>query len=335
MTLQRTFVVNLVRRPEKKRRLLERLRAIDLGAPVEWFRAVDGLELGPAYLDAHGFALYRHWKQPGATNPYHARDLKWGEVGCALSHLLLWRRMVEEDIDTALILEDDTTFTPGAAVRLHAALAAVEHHDREWDLCYAGRVRLGATAAEPIVGPGVVVPTFSYCTHAYVLSNRGARKLLSTGFERAIFPVDELLPALYDHHPRADIRALLAAAPRMRTYAIDPSLVAQEGAPSDIEGSSAIAPALREVQWSPGKRTLERRLRPWGVEGTLRVETEREVLALPIDRGLTALVLWMVQRERFAIESAAAECGADLGVEKVAAVVSYLAGNGILAWARA
>ena len=51
-----------------------------------------------------------------------------GEVGCALSHVRLWRLFAEssqDDDDLALILEDDAALVPDFAARVSAAWAAM------------------------------------------------------------------------------------------------------------------------------------------------------------------------------------------------------------------
>jgi collagen beta-1,O-galactosyltransferase len=72
-----------------------------------------------------------------------------------------------------------------------------------------------------------------------MLSASGLAKVLGVGFERAIIPVDELLPALYMPHPREDVRRRYP--PRLNAYAFDPALVTQ--LPKEIAGSDTEATA--------------------------------------------------------------------------------------------
>jgi glycosyl transferase, family 25 len=62
----------------------------------------------------------------------------------------------------------------------------------------------------------------------------------SSGFERALIPVDELIPALDMDEPRQVIRALYPK--RLRAYALEPPLVTQ--LPKDEAGSDTEASAL-------------------------------------------------------------------------------------------
>jgi collagen beta-1,O-galactosyltransferase len=106
------------------------------------------------------------------------------------------------------------------------------------------------------VTAGIVRPGYSYCTYGYLLSPSGLRAVLNSGFERALIPVDELIPALYLDHPREDIRLLYPK--RLNAYAFEPPLVTQlpkEEAGSDTE-ASAFALSTR--------RTLSSGLQPGG-----------------------------------------------------------------------
>jgi glycosyl transferase family 25 len=91
------YVISLERAAQRR---AECQRALDaMGAPFAFFDAVDGARLSEAEVaaayDAQGNA--RQYKRP----------LSLPEIGCYLSHYLLWKRIVDEKLDGAVILEDD------------------------------------------------------------------------------------------------------------------------------------------------------------------------------------------------------------------------------------
>ena len=92
-----------------------------------------------------------------------------------------------------------------------------------WDVLYLGRNRLAADRAA--LGARLVEAGFSSCAHAYALSSRGLRRLLALPLARSAIPVDDLLPALYATHPRADVAEWAAAACASAAFAAptDPS----------------------------------------------------------------------------------------------------------------
>jgi glycosyl transferase, family 25 len=233
------FVVNLARRPDRRARMES---ALPGGWSVEytthWSGPVDGAAISPG--DLAGFGLFP-W-QTASANPWWNRPLKLGEIGCAVSHWLCWKRAAELNSELALVLEDDVELSGGIQWELEVRLAALQELDPDWDLAYVGRWALEPDADVP-VGPGLVRPCYSYCTYGYLLSAAGLAKVLEAGFERDLIPVDEFLPALYMPHPRADVRRRYP--PRLSAYAFEPPLVTQ--LPKDLAGSDTEATAFVEL----------------------------------------------------------------------------------------
>ena len=90
------FVVNLKRRPDRKQLIESRLS--DLGIMnYEIIEAVDGQELPEDLSEVYDEQTSKH---------VH-RVLKKTEVACALSHINIARKIVEQNLDYAIILEDD------------------------------------------------------------------------------------------------------------------------------------------------------------------------------------------------------------------------------------
>jgi collagen beta-1,O-galactosyltransferase len=229
------FVVNLARRPDRRARM-ERVLPRDwsIEYTTDWPGPRDGASIVPA--DLGGLGLFE-W-EIDSHNRWWNRPLKLGEIGCAVSHWLCWQRASALHATHTLVLEDDIELIPQIEIALDAGIAELTAIDPRWDLVYLGRWALEPDCDIP-VGPGIVRPAYSYCTFGYMLSASGLAKVLDVHYERAIIPVDELLPALYMPHPRADVRKRYP--PRLNAYAFDPPLVTQlpkEVAGSDTERSS-------------------------------------------------------------------------------------------------
>lgn len=106
----RAFVISLARATERRSHMASQMAC--LGIPFEFFDGVDGhllddQEIGRVYDDAR------------------ARTTSWGplnrgEIGCALSHIGVWRKLIEEDIPYALVLEDDAVLDPAVVDVLEA-----------------------------------------------------------------------------------------------------------------------------------------------------------------------------------------------------------------------
>lgn len=245
----KTYVVNLRRRRDRRARMERALPAgFDAQFTSDWDGPMDGQAIDSD--DLPGFGLYP-W-QIDSTNPWWNRPLKLGEIGCAISHWMCWRKAAADAASPALFLEDDAVLASDCAGQLACRLALLSSADPSWDLLYLGR--WARDDGDRPVAPGIVRPGYSYCTFGYMLSPGGLTTVLSSGFERALIPVDEFLPALYCDHPRPDIRSRYPR--RLRAYAFEPPLVTQlpkDEAGSDTEASAFVACAVAS---QPGRSRL-------------------------------------------------------------------------------
>jgi len=173
------YIINLDRREDRMERLFN--TTPELRDRATRFSAIEGkkLELTPT--------LARLFKP---------HDFMWKKaiMGCALSHLSLWWRLVNEhqDINTFLILEDDVKLKPEWEGRWKAA---EPHLPEDWDIIYLGGIlppnraafeqskervndHFSRVAENRIFGQNPPNRYFHWCAYAYVLSRRGAQKVL-------------------------------------------------------------------------------------------------------------------------------------------------------------
>lgn len=124
-----------------------------------------------------------------------------GEVGCFLSHYLIWEEMVKHNLKEVLILEDDIKFEPYFRERALYIINQARQIDG-WDLIYFGRKRLQESNEELLPGSDVLVKVgYSYWTLGYLITLEGAKKLLEANPLKQLVPVDEFLPIMFDQHP--------------------------------------------------------------------------------------------------------------------------------------
>lgn len=149
--------------------------------------------------------------------------LNVGEVACYLSHTEVLRHMLTQARwDTLLVLEDDAV--PSAHFswqRVKVCMAEVNHVDRDWDLLYLG-VCWDLCAQRRTVSPHCVQTFFPGCTHAYIVSRRGAERLL-----RLLSPIRNTLDRSIKHAARRG---------ELRCYASSQNLFVQdrEELPSEL-----------------------------------------------------------------------------------------------------
>lgn len=184
--------------------------------PFEVVPAVNGGRINKQFLRDSNLSLYDSWAIE-SSNSWWNRPMKAGEIGCSLSHLKVWEMAYKAGHGRIAILEED--FLP-----VQFDLPEVADVVADWELFYLGRI--AQERDQQFLGCQVVIPGFSYQSHAYLLSRTGIEKLNFSGFRNWLFPVDEFLPALYCRHPREDIRNLVNFS--LTTYAFDQNLIVQD-----------------------------------------------------------------------------------------------------------
>lgn len=179
------YVINLDRRGDRMERLYS--NCPELKDRVTRLSAVEGKKL---VLTPELARLFRphdfFWKKP--------------IMGCALSHLSLWHKLATEhpDVNSYLILEDDVKLKPNWET---AWKMAYPHLPEDWDVIYLGGIlppnRAGFEHTKEQVNEyisrvapnkffGQEKPTryFHWCAYSYVLSKRGAQKILDILYAR-------------------------------------------------------------------------------------------------------------------------------------------------------
>ena len=106
------FLINLDKNPERLEYMDRQLKA--LGIPYERFPGVFGKGLGKAELKKC-FSSFRSVCVEG-------RRMVPGEIGCALSHIGVYKRILKDNLPYALVLEDDVILLP----ELPSALKKIE-----------------------------------------------------------------------------------------------------------------------------------------------------------------------------------------------------------------
>jgi len=179
--IDEAFIINLERRTDRLERFYK--NHPELKGRVETYKAFDGRS---STLTPDIAALF----QPN--------DFFWKKavMGCALSHLGLWWKLLNEnpDIENYLIFEDDAKLQTGWAETLEKS---IPHIPGDYDVLYLGGILPPNRAVfekvlqpvtkyyskirpNQIFGQQVPTPYFHSCAYAYVLSRRGAQKIIES-----------------------------------------------------------------------------------------------------------------------------------------------------------
>jgi glycosyl transferase family 25 len=175
----KVFLINLDSSTERFTFMDEQLK--QLGIEYQRISAVYGKDL-------HDIDIAKVY-DPQTNLQKYDKKLNLGEIGCYLSHVQCWQMIIEQQLDYALILEDDSILDPA----LMTVIQHINNLSADWDyikLCH-GRKPKG------IVKSIVLDERFSLSTclklpastRGQCVSFAGAQKLLATAYPIAR-PVD-------------------------------------------------------------------------------------------------------------------------------------------------
>ncbi|MDM7859283.1 glycosyltransferase family 25 protein [Alteromonas sp. ASW11-36] len=161
------LVINLARSPERMALMNQQLEA--LAIPFERIDAVDGQQLsevqvGEVYDGEHLDAYYK--------------KLTRGEIACYLSHRKAWQYIVENQLDFAVIVEDDVELK----ANFPEVIQAVSQFPADWDyvkLAEHKRKRRVVYAEKMPRYERVIYNKLPARTCAQAVSLQGAKKLLA------------------------------------------------------------------------------------------------------------------------------------------------------------
>jgi GR25 family glycosyltransferase involved in LPS biosynthesis len=191
--IQKTFVINLDTRPDR----WEKLMAAEpyLQPLVERVSGVNGKTLTMTQ------EIY---------DMFDRNEFQWKKsiIGCNLSHISVWKKIAQEKDGYYLVLEDDVRFQPGWREQWETYVKDIPD---DADLLYLGGVLPPNKGVLPMatehvnahwskIKPNtffspVPTPVFHFCAYSYILTPRGAQRLMSylTNSDKKSFTVSDHL----------------------------------------------------------------------------------------------------------------------------------------------
>lgn len=181
------FIINLKRNGDKKQHMIKQLEKTNYS--YTFFDAVDGELLNNNDIEYNACSKYR--------DPYSSKSLTRGEIGCALSHYSVWKKIVDLEINRAIILEDDVEISDEFDTKINNILNGLSNNP--YDVLYLGRKKVKPDV--DILNDDVIYPGYSYWTCAYIVTLEGAKKLVASKYLENIIPVDEFIPIMFNQSP--------------------------------------------------------------------------------------------------------------------------------------
>lgn len=199
----KVLIISLQRATQRREHVLKQMQEINI--PFEFFDAVDGRELTETQKSLADLSL---------AEELLGHTLVPGEIGCALSHIGIYEKMVQENMKSCIILEDDILFDP----QFKAILKKIETLQNDWELIYLLHGKAKTWPLKRTLAPGFKLARYGFpsknskrtiiYTVGYMLTLEGAKKLLKVAYPIRM-PSDYLLGRIQKT--------------RLKTYGVEPS----------------------------------------------------------------------------------------------------------------
>ena len=184
------YYINLESREDRKNNMEKLFADLEI-ENYERINAVEGNLVDYQKVIDNKMKVCERW-----LDPLEDRPLTPGEVGCTLSHITAWSKIVTSN-EPAIILEDDLYHSSDKY-----NITQISEKLDEFDLVYLSKFNMDKNAKG--FDDLFEIPGYCYWTAGYALSVKGAAKLLNNVAVQNIIPADEYLPMMLGTSPLAD-----------------------------------------------------------------------------------------------------------------------------------
>ncbi|AIJ06767.1 MULTISPECIES: glycosyltransferase family 25 protein [Edwardsiella] len=156
----KVFIINLKRDLQKKHEIISECNRLNISHEI--VEAVSGIDLNAAEIDR----LIDKDAQIYLTK---------GEIGCSLSHLRIYQKIITEDLPYALILEDDAILHDDLNEVIHAIENIIDKENSHAYLLYKTSCVYRNKKIKLSKKYSLYESNIPTCTHGYVVTNKTAR----------------------------------------------------------------------------------------------------------------------------------------------------------------
>ena len=223
MLFNKIYIINLLRRQDRKDQLTQRLNALNLSSEIEviWVEAIDGQGLPEDVMHDPKTQVVPF------VDPGSGRSMTFGEVACALSHHKAWSQAYQDlkDGESCLVLEDDVTFTENFNDIVEQL--SKQKESLEYDLLYIGSKKVDSNLEEKDYNSLLLEPNYRYWCSSIVYTKEGLKKILDHDYLGRISPADEFIPAVMGFGQKQIIDSLKSK-PNVKGLALKTNIAYQE-----------------------------------------------------------------------------------------------------------
>ena len=143
----KVFIISLLRATERREHISTQMQEQNI--PYEFFDAVDGRTLTEEQKSQADLEL---------AEELLGHTLVPGEIGCALSHIGIYEKMVEENMPSCIILEDDMIFDP----QFKNIIQKIETLKNDWELIYLLHGKAKSWPLKRTLAPGFKLARYRF-----------------------------------------------------------------------------------------------------------------------------------------------------------------------------
>ena len=180
---------------------------ISLGVPTIKLEYLCKNGLDPVLVKGIDGRLLNEEEISHSTTPWYGLLGPKSALGCALSHIKVWKMIEASEEDYGIVMEDDVILEPHFTKKLKEALRSVP---KNYDILYLGCFGsesdtnfftimmgiLGMSNNTEVINKYIKKPKVALGAHGYVVSKKGARKLISILGNRVYNHIDYCLQDL-------------------------------------------------------------------------------------------------------------------------------------------
>lgn len=220
------FCITLERRPDRWKRFQDQY-GIDALPKMKRFLGVDGKTIDIRNDQRVSTLTKRNILMK--TRRAHEHIDTAGGIGCALSHIALWKWLSESNEELLLVMEDDAAVPPDFVQRANAIIqqSPTLQDPTKWDMWVIGAQWQTSGSIEGEDKSGLVNAPAFFLFHAYVIHRRYAQKIYDN-----CFPIEAHIDFWLSNFSILH-NARIVATPRLK--------LKQAGATSDIQSAQTLA----------------------------------------------------------------------------------------------
>lgn len=197
----KVFIITLEKYPERRKKLLNLISSLcKIGLKVEFFNGVDGNDVLVRNTKCEFINILEYKHQIYAYDKrirLNGAPMKKGEIGCSMSHVLLYKKLKEDECyNKYLILEDDADLD----VRLEDLYKTISNMPANFDVLHLSKSDWYPFEKEERINDIFYRPKKMFFNRStgYIISKQGSEKLLDAIQGNMIsLPADDLLSNTY------------------------------------------------------------------------------------------------------------------------------------------